>query len=301
MRRTATVYLILVALLLLCFDVATYLEPRFQARRAAHAESGDPLAILLGSSRRVFAGYFYRKADAYYHSGYYPSIFDNRENFETPHMAEDTGAVNSKNKGEEDSFMGPPLDWIDAFGRHFFPNRHTHLDEGGPTGDLSTSDNVREILPWLKLSADLDPDNIQTYTVTAFWLRTRMHKYTVADEFLHEGLRHNPGSYDILFELGRLYEEDYHDTNRARYVWEEAERNWRGRDEPEQKENHLIYEQITTHLGQLEADEGNPAAAIAWFGKAMNYSLTPDALQRQIDLLKKKLAAHPAGNTNSLH
>ena len=120
----------------------------------------------------MFANSFFVKADAYYHSGYYPTIFDNNDAFQTPHMAEDTGAVASHNQGEETGFMGPPRDWIDAFGRHFIPNRHTHLDEGGPTDDLSSSDEVREILPWLKLSAELDPDNIQTYIVTAFWLRS---------------------------------------------------------------------------------------------------------------------------------
>ncbi len=62
----------------------------------------------------------------------------------------------------------------------------------------------------------------QTYTVTAYWLRQRMNKVDEADAVLHEGLRNNPGSYDILFELGRLYDESYHDTNRARNVWELA-------------------------------------------------------------------------------
>jgi len=128
-----------------------------------------------------------------------------------------------------------------------------------------------------------------------------MHQYVEADAFLHEGLRHNPGSYDILFELGRLYDEDYHDTNRARNVWEQAERAWRNRDEQEQKENRLVYEQITTHLGQLEADAGNTAKAIKWFEQAKSYSLTPDALQQQIAELKAKLARPPAGTTNSIH
>ncbi len=85
-------------------------------------------------------------------------------------MAEDTGAVASYNQGEEGDFLGPTRDWIDAFGRHFIPNRHTHLDEGGPADDLSGSKEVREILPWLKLSAELDPENVKTYVVTAFWL-----------------------------------------------------------------------------------------------------------------------------------
>ena len=66
-------------------------------------------------------------------------------------------------KAKKTGFMGPPRDWIDAFGRHFIPNRHTHLDEGGATDDLSGSKEVREILPWLKLSAELDPENVKTY------------------------------------------------------------------------------------------------------------------------------------------
>ncbi len=217
--RRAHISCCCVALLVACFGLAAHLEPQFQAWRGSRA-SGDIFNVVLGDSRRMFANSFYVKADEYYHSGYYPTIFDNNEAFKTAHMAEDTGAVNSKNHGDEPAFSGRRRNWIDAFGRHFFPDRHTHLDEGGPTDDLSGSENVREILPWLKLSADLDPDNVQTYTVTAFWLRQRMNNVAEADAVLHEGLRNCPGSYDILFELGRLYYESYHDHDRARNVWE---------------------------------------------------------------------------------
>src|ERR1700722_14959804 len=213
-------FLLLLALLVFCFGLAANLQPKFQALENSNRQADNFFNLLLGDSSRMFANAFFVKADAYYHSGFYPTIFDNNEAFETPHMAEDTGAVNSKNHGDEASFMGAPRDWIDAFGRNFIPNRHTHLDEGGPTDDFSPSDNVREILPWLKLSAELDPENVQTYTVTAFWLRDRMHKVTEANHVLLEGLRNNPDSYEILFELGRLYSENYHDTVRARNVWE---------------------------------------------------------------------------------
>jgi tetratricopeptide (TPR) repeat protein len=184
--------------------------------------------------------------------------------------------------------MGSPRDWLDAFGRHFIPNRHTHLDEGGPTDDLSTSDNVREILPWLKLSARLDPEDIRTYTVTAYWLR-RMHKEKEAEQVLHEGLRNNPTSCDILFELGRLYDESYHDTSRARNIWEQAVRYWLKLPSEDQKENKLIFEQITTHLGQIEEDVGNLPQAMNWYQAAQKVSLTPDELQKRIDDLKKKM------------
>jgi tetratricopeptide (TPR) repeat protein len=294
MNSPRTIFLLLVALLVSCFGLAAHLQPQFQAWRGSRA-SGDIFNVVLGDSRRMFAQSFYVKADEYYHSGYYPTIFDNNEAFKTAHMAEDTGAVNSRNHGDETGFLGPRRNWIDAFGRHFFPDRHTHLDEGGPTDDLSGSDNVREILPWLKLSADLDPDNVQTYTVTAYWLRSRMHKVAEAEAVLHEGLRNCPDSYDILFELGRLYDEDYHDTGRARNVWELAIRKWLkiypALDPEAQKDNRLIFEQITTHLAKLEEDAGNLPEALNWYKAAQKISATPDALQSRIDAVQKKLHA----------
>ena len=302
MNSPRTYWLLLAALLVFSFGLAADLQPRFTAWPGSRAD-GDVFKILLGDSRRLFANEFYVKADAYYHSGFYPTIFDNNEAFKTAHMAEDSGAVSSKNHGEEENFMGPPRDWIDAFGRHFFPDRHTHLDEGGPNDDLSSSSEVREILPWLKLSTDLDPQNVQNYTVTAYWLRERMHRTEEAREVLLEGLRQNPGSCDILYELGRLYAESDHDTNRAVNVWNAAARNWqpvKGTDD-EVTANNFIYEQITTKLGETERDAGHWQQAIAWFEKAKTVSRTPDALQDDINDIKRRMSASPSNPAQPVH
>src|ERR1039457_5485131 len=278
MNSPRTYFLLLLALLVACFGAAARLEPQFQAWRGSRA-TGDIFNVVLGDSRRMFANSFYVKADEYYHSGYYPTMFDDNAAFQTTHMAADTGAVNDKNHGDEHGFLGPPRNWIDAFGRNFFPDRHTHLDEGGPADDLSGSEKVGEILPWLQLSADLDPDNVQTYTVTAFWLRTRMNNVKEADAVLHGGLRNCPDSYDTLFELGRLYYESYHDLDRARNVWEEGVRLWLKLDPDARKDNRLVMEQLTTHLAKLEEDKGNLPKAIDWFQAAQNVSVSPDVLQ----------------------
>src|SRR5436309_1140784 len=120
-------FLLLLALLILCFGLAADLQPKFQALENRRRQSSNFFSLLLGDSSRMFANSFFVKADAYYHSGFYPTIFDNNSNFKTPHVAADTGAVTSHNQGGEDEgFMGAPRDWIDAFGRHFIPNRHTH-------------------------------------------------------------------------------------------------------------------------------------------------------------------------------
>jgi tetratricopeptide (TPR) repeat protein len=288
MNSPRTFFLLLLALLVSCFGLAAHLQPQFQAWRGSRA-TGDIFNVVLGDSRRMFANSFYVKADEYYHSGYYPTMFDDNAAFQTTHMAADTGAVNDKNHGDEHGFLGPPRNWIDAFGRNFFPDRHTHLDEGGPADDLSGSEKVGEILPWLKLSADLDPDNVQTYTVTAFWLRMRMNNVKEADAVLHEGLRNCPGSYDILFELGRLYYESYHDLDRARNVWEEGVRLWLKLDPEARKDNRLVMEQLTTHLAKLEEDAGNLPHALEWLQAAQKVSGTPDIIGQQINRLKDKL------------
>jgi len=295
MNSPRSIALLLVALLVLAFGLAADLGPQFTAWPGSRAD-GDVFKILLGDSRKLFANEFFVKADAYYHSGFYPTIFDNNEAFKTAHMAEDTGAVSSSNHGEEENFMGPPRNWIDAFGRHFFPDRHTHLDQGGPGDDLSSSDEVREILPWLKLSTDLDPQNVQNYTVTAYWLRERMHKTDAAYQVLLEGLQQNPGSCEILFELGRLYAESDHDTNRALNVWSAAVRNWhpvKGSDD-EVIANNFIDEKITTQLAETELDLAHPQLAIEWFEKAKLVSRTPASLQERIDKIRRETPATSA-------
>jgi tetratricopeptide (TPR) repeat protein len=299
MNSPRTLSLLLVALVVFCFGLAAHLQPRFQSMENARGQSDNFFSLLLGDSSRMFANSFFVKADAYYHSGYYPTIFDNNEAFRTPHMAEDTGAVASHNQGEETSFMGPPRDWIDAFGRHFIPNRHTHLDEGGPTDDLSTSGNVREILPWLKLSAELNPEDIRTYIVTAFWLRTRLDKVSEAEQVLREGLRNNPDNAQLLFELGRIFDENYHNPDRARNIWEAALRSWArqqpGVPQPERLKNTMenfdsrfLFEQIQTSLAQLEEKSGNPEAAISHWEQAKLATPAPASVQRHIDELKQK-------------
>ncbi len=200
--------------------------------------------------------------------------------------------------------MGAPRDWIDAFGRHFIPARHSELDSGGPTGSGDPA-KMREILPWLKLSAELDPENIQTYVVTAFWLRTRLNKVSEAEQVLREGLRHNPDDPQLLFELGRIYDEDHHDTVRARNIWEAALRSWARQEPgvpqserlkmtPENFDSRFMFEQIQTSLGQLEEKAGNPDTAIAHWEQAMLASPKQAFVQKLIDDLKKKQTAQPS-------
>jgi tetratricopeptide (TPR) repeat protein len=302
MPQTAIVILFLTSLALV-----TSLEPWFQSWQGNRSQTTDLLAVLLGDARRAFANHFFLKADAYFHSGYYPSIFDNRAAFQTPHMAADAGALEEKNTGDEDDFLGPPKDWIDAFGRRFKPATHTHLDQGGAHThshdgghphthgpapkeiELGESQDVREILPWLRASAALDPQKIETYTTTAYWLRQRMSKTTEAEAFLRDGLRANPDSHEILFELGRIADENRRDYARARNLWELALGKWRRFEASKPNPDTFSLLQIASHLALLAERESRWEECLHYLGLWKLASPQPGEIEKRIAEVRQKL------------
>src|SRR5881396_535053 len=246
MRSDRLSFLLLAAV---AFSLSTVLEPWFQGWQGNRANSANVLQVALGDSRRLFARHVYLKADAYFHNGYYPTVYDSQEGFEKAHLHEAAAPRHQTDEPEEEGdFLGKPKDWIDRFSRHFYPSRHTHLGESGDhdaQGDSQETSETRkaeghttanppgeerEILPWLRLSAELDPQRTETYVVASYWLRSKLNKVNEAEQFLREGLQANPGDCEILFELGRIYFENRHDPVRARNLWELAARNWRERE-----------------------------------------------------------------------
>jgi tetratricopeptide (TPR) repeat protein len=259
----------------MCFSVAAWLQPR--AMSWGQRGQDSVLKVLMGDGRRVFADQLFRKADVYFHSGYYPSVFD--ANSQAPHESHMAGHEHEDEEHEKEAdFLGTPRDWIEAFGRHFMITTHTHLEHG----------QEREILPWLKLSADLDPQNIDAYTVGAYFLSAHLGRFKEAEDFLQEGLRNNPDSYQILFSLGRIYNEKEHDPERTRNVWEGALRKWDQQKSHGNNPDKLALHDITLNLGNLEEKEGNYAKAIEYLERAKSVSPAPQTLQKQIGQLKAK-------------
>jgi len=108
------------------------------------------------------------------------------------------------------SFLGPPRDWVERFGRHFIITS-TRTCKAPRSG---------EILPWLRISAELDPQKIETYTVSAYWLRD-LGKVKEAEAFLREGCASIRTAYEILFELGRLLLRELPRSGPGAHLW-----NW---------------------------------------------------------------------------
>jgi tetratricopeptide (TPR) repeat protein len=289
--RTALLTMLL--LLVLCFGLVAWLDPRHQARIEANEPGGQgTLGGLLGETRQTVADYFYTQADVYFHSGYYPSIFDAARKQE-----EQDSDVSHPGEGssghEEKGFMGPPLDWIDRFGRHFIPSRHTHLH----------GEAVAEMLPWLKLSADLDPHRIQTYLVTDYWLRS-INKSADAEEFIRQGLRANPHSPDLLYALGQIYLEDRKDYFRAKNLFLAGKKEWHKRDDPkpavakngEEAKDYLLLERILAGLVKDEEATGHLDQAVRYLQELKPDAGDPTAVQKLIDGLQAKIKAQPGAN-----
>lgn len=281
MKRSSPI-LVFGLLVVICFALATLLQPR-AASWSRSAQSGSVLKVLLGDGRRLFANHFYQQADISFHSGYYPSIFDQREKPKTSPMAAGDAGHDEAAHVKAMEFLGPPRDWIEAFGRHFRITEHTHLAHG----------QEREILPWLRLSAELDPQRIETYTVASFWLSTRLGKVAEAEQFLREGLRSNPNSYEILQELGWLYARDKHEPDRARNVLELAFARWTARNTGLKEPDLHALREIADLLASVEEAAGNYPRAIYWFEQAKQTTPDPTVLQNRIEELRRKMELNP--------
>ncbi len=71
------------------------------------------------------------------------------------------------------------------------------------------------------------PHRIQTYVTASFWLRTTLNQPDEAEQFLREGLRANPDSFEILIELGYILDGNRKNPRVARNVFDAALQKWK--------------------------------------------------------------------------
>jgi tetratricopeptide (TPR) repeat protein len=273
--------------------MAAWLQPRREERLTQGARTDNVLASLLGDGRQTIADYLYVRSDIYFHSGYYPSIFDRARAEEEKDS--DVSHPEETNAPPEAGFLGPPQDWIDKFSRHFRPNRHTHL----------SGSQVAEMLPWMRLSADLDPHRIQTYIVASYFLRDYMKKPDLARDFLRTGLQANPNSPELRYQLGLVYFENLNDLPHAKNVWLGALRSWDEVELPkplrtptgEGERDTKLHSKIFDSLASEELQAGRTNQAIEYFKQAKVDSPFPAHVQKRIDELEGAMR-HIGSQTN---
>jgi tetratricopeptide (TPR) repeat protein len=151
------------------------------------------------------------------------------------------------------------------------------------------------MLPWLRLSAELDPHRIETYVVGSYWLGKNMGRINEAEQFLREGLRENPHSPEILYELGNIQTEHRNNDPRARNLWELALEKWWRFEAVKPEPNKLIAARLHAGLSQVETRAGNFPKALIHLEELKKISPHPEEIQKQIDELRQKqnLAPRP--------
>jgi len=274
------------------FTLATFLDPRMSGLRAQTGDTAGFIASMMGESRRLFANQLFVEADVYFHSGYYPSMFDKQEldlDMNSKEEAESHRAAPASGRRHEaeegGGFLGGPRDWVERFGRHFFPTEHTHLANA----------KVSEILPWLRLSADMDPHRIQTYLTASFWLRGTLGQPDEAAQFLHEGLRANPDSYEILLELGYVYDLNKKNPRLARNVLEEALKKWKEQDAAGLKPPPKARVEILDALVRADEEQKDLKQLLVDLEALKAVSPNKEAIEKTIQETRAKLAASAPG------
>jgi tetratricopeptide (TPR) repeat protein len=271
----------------LCFTLALLVQPRVESWPSDR--TGGLLPLLLGDGRRLFANHFFVKADAYFHRGVYPGLFD-RPLDEDPHISgPDPDHDHAHDLDDHDHhhdhehWNTEPADWIAKLHHRLSPTDHVHLD----------GHEAREMLPWLRLAVELDPNNLQAYVVTTYWLRDRLGRVDEAEQFLREGLRHNPGNPDLLFELGVLFLKSRQDPDRARNLLELGLARWEQEYAQSDSPNLLLKQGFLMRLANLEAEAGELQRALDHLEQLLPLSPNPEAVEEQIRELKAKVDPSP--------
>lgn len=321
-RPSRIPHLLIALLLVITFSVSARLMTA-QIASETDAAPKSLMVSLLGDSRRLFANHFFIKADEYFHAGYYPSIFDQAAVAKKgTGSAVATGAVTGDAHAGEVEWMHAPQDWIERFSRNFFPSEHLHLDgmednhdhdgDGkpdhapedhdhahahddhghghGPAEAPAPGSQMREILPWLRIAAELDPNRIETYVTGAYWLRKRMDRVAEAEAFLRNGLRANPKSPVLAYELARIYDEHHHDTNRAGNLYRIAVRYWNDSERLAPEPDHFMLALILGQYASFERRAGNPTRAVELLRELKKISPHPDSVEQ---LIQDTLAGKP--------
>ncbi len=183
---------------------------------------------------------------------------------------------------------GEARDWLEAFGRHFHAHEHTHMGDADDARRLGRQS--REILPWLQLAVELNPQHLESWLLGAHLLRRSLNRHIEAEAFLLEALRHNPNRHDILLPLGQILEEHHGDADGARRAWHGALRDLHHR--PGAEEDPGAWRLVVGSLARLEEREGCFEAAMHHLQELRLRSPNPAAVDRWIAEVRQKMGAN---------
>ncbi|MDP8299579.1 MAG: hypothetical protein P9L88_06735 [Candidatus Tantalella remota] len=171
----------------------------------ANAEYDAPVLVrFLGEGASIVSAMSVLQADRYFHGGA-GHIEDECRGILGPVGAEtkeeDPGHMHYVKDAAETSRFNILFRMSDALR----VTEHIHLQ----------GDDIKEIVPWLYYAVELDPHNIQAYTLIGYYVCDRLGKVDQGIAFLRKGLKKNPDSWEINADLGQIYFKHVKDYEKA--------------------------------------------------------------------------------------
>ncbi|MFC1498010.1 tetratricopeptide repeat protein [Verrucomicrobiota bacterium] len=180
---------------------------------------------VFGGSRLMLGKFFFLKADEYFHKG-------------RPYIKSQAFDNNIFHK----------------ISRKIKPAGHLHLERY----------NIKEIMPWLWLAIQSDPNNIEFYLVTTFWLAGDAKRPDIALEVLQEAQFNNPFNYEISLAKGQIFLKE-NKIKEAKLAFDEGIAFWPSQFDPEgvyatyDKRTLLLYRAF---ICEAEGDNQNAIKAL---------------------------------------
>lgn len=235
---------------LICFllwTLAFTLACRLLPGASGARDGQDSVAArLLGSSRVALGDSFYERSDTYFHRG-----------------------VSHRH---EVAFSNTLFQlWREALQ----PSLHLHTE----------GYSLSEIMPWMRLTTQLDPQKVEAYLTMAYLLK-RLRRLSTAERVLLEAQSANPHDHRILEERARLAFQLGLDDKAARLL-EVGIRLWPGpldRDDPEAA---LELARMYSLRALLHEMRGEVQAALDDFRHALEYMPQNEALAHRVRLLEQ--------------
>jgi tetratricopeptide (TPR) repeat protein len=181
------------------------------------------------TTRAIIAYWCLEKADEYFHNG-------------VPHK---------QKKAFND-------DWYQQLRRNLLSEEHVHI----------SGTRVKEIMPWLWLSAEANPDEVETWLIAAFWLASEVAQPDLAEKVLLSSQQVVGANYKIKLELGRLCLKQNRIKEAERY-FDAGLALWPGKYNPEDPETKNDKAKLLVYRAFLYEHSGKPAQAINVLNQAL--------------------------------
>jgi tetratricopeptide (TPR) repeat protein len=153
--------------------------------KAANPQNADILTQILGGTTDFAADQAYREADVYFHAGFREhdpceGLAGYSEGTESPAIQVNSGL--------------PLVGLVRRLHGEMAPKAHRHLQ----------GEEEKELLPWFIAAVRLNPHHAEAWRVGAYWFY-RTGDLQRAEDFLREGILHNPDDYRFYLDRGIFY------------------------------------------------------------------------------------------------